>query len=287
MPAARPGPFAFVQFEFGYPLGPADGRYLSRGVGDDEPRAVLVIATCGAPRRHLVRGRRAKRVSAAGEEAPPLARATIIRAQPFESEHEAKRWLAALKDEERDTEIALATSELNRLLRAHRAAAADPFVRDVAPSAALITRIGFGSGEEVAEGESTDAFELPRGPARQRRVERLSPQERTAAVVGGRQAPLASEELVLRARTDVDAGQWREAALQARIALECLVGELAGDGARFTEPVQGDRDVVTRAGNAALDGEVPAELHQPLTDAVQHMEQALRRFRLDQQRSGG
>ena len=53
-----------------------------------------------------------------------------------------------------------------------------------------------------------------------------APEERFAALLGGRESPLAAEELVLRARADLDAGRPREAALQARVALEALLAEL-------------------------------------------------------------
>ena len=53
-----------------------------------------------------------------------------------------------------------------------------------------------------------------------------APDERFAALLGGREAALACEELVLRARADADAGRDREAALQARIALESLLSEM-------------------------------------------------------------
>ena len=57
-----------------------------------------------------------------------------------------------------------------------------------------------------------------------------SPEERYAAILGGRDRGLAGEELVLRARMDLDAGRVREAALQARVALEALLAELPSGG---------------------------------------------------------
>ena len=53
-----------------------------------------------------------------------------------------------------------------------------------------------------------------------------APEERFAALLGGREQVLACEELVLRARADLDAGREREAALQARVALESLLAEM-------------------------------------------------------------
>ena len=93
-------------------------------------------------------------------------------------------------------------------------------------------RIGYGSGEEVAAGRYTAAREVDvraTGASRRgRRAEELRPQERVAAVLGGRERIDACETLLLRARADLDAGRTREAALQLRVGLEALLVELAG-----------------------------------------------------------
>ena len=54
--------FPFVQFEFGFLLGPHDGRYLRRRGPDAEPEHVVVLRTLGAPQRRLLGRRRAKAV---------------------------------------------------------------------------------------------------------------------------------------------------------------------------------------------------------------------------------
>ena len=94
------------------------------------------------------------------------------------------------------------------------------------------SRIGYGSGEEVAAGRFTAAREVDvrAGGAsrRRRRAEELRPQERLAAVLGGRERIDACETLLLRARADLDAGRSREAALQLRVGLEALLVELPG-----------------------------------------------------------
>ena len=51
-------PFRFVQLEFGFLLGPADGRYLVRPPAPTSWRRVLALRTLGAPERRLLRGRR-------------------------------------------------------------------------------------------------------------------------------------------------------------------------------------------------------------------------------------
>ena len=64
----------------------------------------------------------------------------------------------------------------------------------------------------------------------------LRPQERLAAILGGRDVALACEELALRARLDADAGRWREAAFQLRVALEAAIAELGPWPGRATSP---------------------------------------------------
>jgi HEPN domain-containing protein len=96
---------------------------------------------------------------------------------------------------------------------------------------------------------------------------------------------MPSEELVLRARLDVEAGRAREAALQARIALEALLADLRGVEGRSSrlEELLGelgdDRAVVGEAANAALEGEPGEALERAVADAVQRMDQALRHAR--------
>ena len=92
------------------------------------------------------------------------------------------------------------------MLRSHRAAAADPYARDVRADHALVVRLGYGEGEQVADGRFGRAVELPREPPKRKRGEALAPQERLAAVLGGRDSLLVGEELLLRARLDLDAG---------------------------------------------------------------------------------
>jgi len=160
------------------------------------------------------------------------------------------------------------------VLRAHRAAAADPYARDVRADHALVVRLGYGEGEQVAEGRFGRAVELPKTPPKRKRGDALAPQERLAAVLGGRARLLVGEELVLRARLDLDAGRSREAALQARVALEALLGEL---DERFSAPLRPLRDPVAKAANRALDGDLSPAETDALADAVGQMASAARR----------
>src|SRR3954468_12016408 len=98
--ASPSAPFAFVQFEFGFPLGPDDGRYLRRTGEDRTPERVIVLSTLGAsPRRLLGRGRRKPAVLEGATEAAavPTARATLIQAEPLASAEEGERWLERLR----------------------------------------------------------------------------------------------------------------------------------------------------------------------------------------------
>jgi hypothetical protein len=233
---------------------------------------VLVLSTLGAPQRSRLRGGRPRPTSEAEPEPVPTSRATVISATPLAS---PAAWLAEL---DRDAEVASALSVLNRALRAHRAAAADPYIAEVSIERALVVRIGYGSGEEVADGRYGEALELPRYAGRRVKRSMEAPEERFAALLGGREEVHPAEELVLRARADLNAGRPAEAALQCRVAIEALLALLAdsADAARI-EP---HREAVAAAANEAVRGPIGAVRAAALEDAVAAMEQALKRRRL-------
>lgn len=277
--------FPFVQFEFGFLLGPGDGRYLVRDSAEEPVRRVLVLATLGAPeRRSLLRGRSGKELTEAEPEPVPTARATLVRAEPLASEAEAERWLEGLREdpEAADAEVESAARELNGVLRAYRLAAADPHGPSASPARALVWRIGYGDGDRVSDGRYAAAWEPPRERAAHGRKARrmAAPDERFAALVGGREHSLACEELILRARTDLDGGRPREAALQARIGLECLLAELAdepGAGiAKRRSELAEHRAAIGEAANAALAGDPGEPLQETVAEVVSRMEAALR-----------
>jgi hypothetical protein len=246
---------------------------------------VFVLRTLGAPQRRLLRGRKPAAVSPGDVEPEPVptARATLVAASAFDSAEDAAAWLDALRRDEDALAGAVdaAVRELNTVLRAHRVAALDPYAREVSAGAALVARVGYGAGEQVAEGRFAEAYELPRsvsgeamrGAARRRAA--LQPQERLAAILGGRDRVLAGEDLLLRAQADVDAGDLRSAALQARVALEALIAELGREG-RDIAALRACRRAVGEAANAALEGDLPPEAKEAVTDAVEEMERALR-----------
>lgn len=197
---------------------------------------------------------------------------TVIGAEP---EADAAAWLAALDTGALWAEVDTAVRELNGVLRAHRAAAFDPAARDVRAEHAIALRVGYGSGDEVAEGRFADARALPTGPRGRSRDE---PGERLAALLSGRDSLLACEELVLRARADLDASRPREAALQARVALEAFLAELR-DSIHHADrgDLEAARGDIGRAANEALSGDPSPELQAAVADAVKLMEKELRR----------
>ena len=273
--------FVCTQFEFGRLLGPADGRYVIRP-GGGEASHVAVLRTLGAPqRRRLKRGRAVRTESA--EPAPvPTARATLVRAEPLESPTAAAAWLEALRKDTAalEGEAMSAAIELNVVLHAHRVATADPWASEVRPEQALVIRIGYATGDQAADGRFSEAYELPTGTIRTRRTDRLAPQERLAAILGGQERPLVSEDLVLRARADLDGGRMREAALQCRIALEGLLADAEAHEDLTLGALPRKRDLVGRAANEALSGDLTPALEEEVEATVAEMETALRRRRL-------
>jgi hypothetical protein len=274
--------FRFVQVELPWPLGPPDGRYLLRPPGDPDglPTHVIVFATLGAPeRRRLAQLRRHREAS---PEPPPTpvstGRATVIDAgMPFDDLAQANAWLSHAGDTDLDQGIAV----LNRALHAFRLVSSDPYVNTVAREQALVARVGFGAGEQVADGLWTGALELVQAGGRQRRSRVLTPQARLAAVLSARERPLVCEELALRARLDLDHGRGREAALQLLVALDAALAELQADPAagaladRITE-LRAQREPVAAAAQAALGGELTATELESVAFTLGRVEAALR-----------
>jgi hypothetical protein len=259
-------------------LGPPDGRYLVRPSTDALVEAVLVLTTLGAPERRRLGGRRARPTQEAEPEPVPTARATVVRSSPFTSTEEAAAWLSST---DRDDEVATAVAVINRALHAHRIAAADPYVPELSAERALVVRIGYGTGDEVAEGRYAEGLELPRVSPRLVKRSMEAPEERFARLLSGREEALPAEELVLRARADLSAGRHAEAALQARVAIEALLaaGVASSDSGPAGASLATHRDAVAAAANAALGGEA-GEHAAALEEAVAAMEKVLRRRRL-------
>jgi hypothetical protein len=266
-----------------WPVGPPDGRYLVRAAGDTTdapPTHVLVIATLGTVERRLLKPVR-RRANAQPEPEPtPVAtgRATVIDVDAeLPDEAAARAWLERAGEEQLAADLAV----LNRALHAFRLVTADPYQNAVTRGQALVARIGYGAGEQVADGLWTDARELTPSTGRRRRAAVLAPQARLAAVLSARQRALVCEELALRARLDLDHGRDREAALQVLVALDAALAELPGDpwaaglGERIGE-LRGRRDAIAIAAQAALAGQLGPEELEVVTSTLGRIEAALR-----------
>ena len=125
----------------------------------------------------------------------------------------------------------------------------------------------------------------PRTSRRRKREEALRPQERVAALLGGREQLDACETLLLRARADLDAGRDREAALQLRVGLEALLVELKD---ALNDPGHAEdmgilnerRSEAGDAANAALQGDLGPERRSQVEDLLKVSERVLRRRRV-------
>jgi hypothetical protein len=242
---------------------------------------VLVLATLGAPERRTLLRRRAQKHDAEAEPDPTpvtTGRATVIDVgEAFAGENDAAAWLAAAGEAELLADLRV----LNRTLDRFRIVTADPYLPSVGRHHVLVARIGYGAGEEVAEGLWTEARELVEPAPRLRRSEVLAPQGRLAAMLGGRDRPLACEELTIRARWDLDEGRYREAALQALVALDAAIAELPHErtadelGGRIEE-LREQRDPVAAAAQAALAGELEQADLETIVFVIGRIEAALR-----------
>jgi hypothetical protein len=276
----------FVQLEYPGSVGIGDGRYLARS--DDEASEVLVAATLGAER--AVSGRRRRHRATRAAEDPeaatiPVTRLTVVTPTPLGPD-EARHWLdeVAKDGEAAKAQVETALRLINFAIAAQRAGSQNPYVNELDAARAVAIRVGFGVGDEVADGNWTDAREIQLPAESDRRAEILQAQERVAAVLGGRDEVLACENLVLRARLDLEEGRRREAALQLRVGLEALLRELADDPSAGVQEdlavLEGRRDEVVEAANGALRGNPNDDQATMLGEVTTRCERALRRHRV-------
>ena len=230
-----------------------------------------------------------------------MTRLTVIRPGGFDGREEAEGWLreATGDSEAADDLVAEAIVIVNRALHAYRVATQDPDTGGVSAAYALATRVGYGTGDELADGRWSEAFEVPDAPGPRARAEALRPQERMAAELSRREPAQACETLLLRARSDLDARRLREAALQLRVGLEALLAELGSDSsatpdeparglpadqaARQEEDLEvlaGRRRITGEAANEALTGEVSRERAVEVGETLGICERVLRRRRI-------
>lgn len=263
------GPFAFVQFDFAGPLGLEEGRYVVRGESEGVEH-ILVVADAHAP-AHLPRRspRRAKpRRADSSPQQTSVRRLTVIEPESLASPAAGEEWLRVARDELTGEDlVAGALAVVNRALHASALAAADPHPRELGVRGALAVRVGYGDGDEVAEGRWSDALELPGpGARRERRADALRSDERFAAILGGRESPPPHETLLLRARADLDAGRNAELALQLRAGLEALLADLGPGPERdaLEARLEGTNAAARRARQDELDEAGGAELAETL-----------------------
>lgn len=238
---------------------------MRRYAGDDA-QSVVVISDGTAPRRV---GRREPRDTVS------VTRITVIDADPLFDDATASAWL-------RDSGMPeFGPAIFSRLVASFRAAAADPYLADIDLQRAWRTRVGYGSGEQVAEGEWTEAHEIPppREPRRNRSKHR--PADRLSALLSARDTVLASEELALRARLDLDFGRAREATLQLEAALTCALEELApwrtlGDLSTRLVELETRVESVRSAATAARSGALDAAAVDTASAALERLQAALR-----------
>jgi hypothetical protein len=282
--------FGFVQLDLPGTLTVADGRYVLRDEGGER---VLVIETLGAPAP--ARRRRRKPKESGADEQPaelPLTRITLVRAfETFADEQRGRAWLdSTLADEAAlDRVLGDAIGDLNRAVHAQAVASGDPHPQAMTAEWATAARIGYGSGEELAESRFTFALAIDpaRGPASRRRAraQELRPQQRLAAVLGGHEQLDACETLLLRARADLDANRPREAALQFRIGLDALLIELDGaldnpDHANDMAKLNAHHESAVKLADSALEGDLSPEQLQALGELLTTAERVLRRRRV-------
>ena len=244
---------------------------------------MLVARTFGAPApsRRLRRKPKPQRAKAGAVPTVPLTELTVIETRPIEGD--AGRWLEDLRDDEerRDELVERALVHVARALAARRVATKDPAIADPTLDATVGIRIGHGDGDELVDGRFADALDLPREAGPRSRAAALRPQERMAALLGGRERALVCEELILRARADLDAGRVREATLQIRVGLEALLAEREALDAPGQDPdlgeLDGRRQAIGQAANEALRGEPSAERAAEVAESVAICERVLRR----------
>jgi hypothetical protein len=244
---------------------------------------VLVLRTLGARRRHLLRGRRPKRDAPEelDPEPVPVSRATAIAAQGVEDEEAARRWLERCRNDEesREREVERGLALLNRAIHAYRLAAGDPYAREVTLAQAQRVRLGYGSGQQVADGRWSDAYTMPTEQRRAKRRELLAPHEELARIMGGRRPAYPSEELALRARLDLDHGRVTESALQASAALDALAAETSEDGDERLRKIAERRARAHELADSALRGQLAGDARAELEELVTELGRALRRRR--------
>lgn len=135
--------------------------------GPDAPyrERVMVVQAYGVPNpiRRPRRRRKAKAVDHAAPETVPVLRVTVAGSDRFADQKGASTWLDEIADdvEHRADYARDGLDAFNRALDALHELTEDPAIGPVDIGSSLAVRIGFGTGDQVADGEWTEARQLP------------------------------------------------------------------------------------------------------------------------------
>lgn len=257
----------FVQLELPGLIGLADGRYLEREADGDG--RVMVVQALGAPKPAGRGRRRARPVASPDREAVPFTRVTVAGAERFADAEAAKHWLdqtAADADALRN-QVRRAVKTIRLALDAYRAAAEDPLISEIGASRALAVRVGYGTGDQIADGAWTEARELP--PAPPKRLGGIEPSARVADVLAGRRTVSPAETLFARVRLDMEAERPREAALGLVSVLRVLIAESRGaDGGDLLDEAEHHAESALQGRPSAEDLERLAKLVSSVRELV-------------------
>lgn len=272
----------FVQLEFPWRLGPADGRYLVRSAPGRDPEHIVAFE---GTEREARRGWIHWWQSPGPRTLVRLSRVTVVDPRPVDPQR-ADAWLAEAEGERAVRVGSEAIAVLNRVLRAQRAAAVDPSVADVRAEQTVRMLVGYGSPDDVSAGRGHKTAKLPRGVelaaqrrATKERTDGLDPPTRFARLLSGSDHPLICEELLLRARSDLDNGRPACATLMAHLALEAVNTELGDDPDVATgdlEQIAYWRETLEAAAEQALEDRVPDDVVAGLGRTLDDVERLLR-----------
>jgi hypothetical protein len=242
----------FVELEFVHAIGPAAGRYVV-AVDDGEATVEDVLQIKIVEGSTTSKGLRRRTRDETQAERP--ADVAVLRvmwigaSQAAASPGEATARLERLRrhEDEREELLEAVLGVLNTAVRAHRAAARDPYVAEVTRADPRAVRFGFGEARPLTQGQWSEAFLAPppRPPSLDRAV-RLGPSETVALALRGRLDLLESEELSLRATLDVDQARWPAAGAQLVAAVHLLRAELRAARAAGVAVAVEDEDLARR-----------------------------------------
>lgn len=275
----------FVELEFAHALGPELGSFkVTRETGEDD---VLQFRVVGAPPPKPILVRRARR--AYDNESPRsmsvLLATLLLPSERFASKQAADAFFSTIRrDEEQQAAlIEQAVEAINVAIRAHRAAARDPYAPEISRGEARAIRIGYGTPEQLTDGRWSEGFEPP--PPRAEKLSRemrLRPAEVVSLALRRKLTVLQAEDLALRTMSDLAAGRPRSAAVQLRACIDLLVSELTDAGPSFVPPRDALSEraaAVERLAQLALDDMLDDAAVGELRRHLEHVEDALEDWR--------